>query len=86
MDTVEPTLTGTINGQLFQWRVVTALGEFMAVPHQELLAWVKWFDGVEVDVQTILAGDYVLLLHSTGRVNIAHPVAPLLIQTIHDVV
>lgn len=56
-DTVEPTLTGTINSQLSQWRVVTALGEFMAVPHQELLAWVKWFDGVEVDVQTILAGN-----------------------------
>lgn len=51
------TLTSTINSQLAQWRVVTALGEFMAVPHQKLLAWMKWFDGVEVDVQTILAGN-----------------------------
>lgn len=51
------TLTSTINSQLAQWRVVTALGEFIAVPHQKLLAWMKWFDGVEVDVQTILAGN-----------------------------
>lgn len=80
------TLTNTVRSKLAQWRVVTALGEFRAVPHQELLARLKWFDGVEVDVQTTLAGNQILLLHSTGRVDIAHPVAPLLDQTIQDVV
>ncbi len=79
-------LTNSINSQLAQWRVVTALGKFRTVPHQKLLAWLKWFDGVEVDAQTALARHQVLLLHRAGRVDITHPVAPLLIQSIQDVV
>lgn len=78
-------LTNTVDSQLSQWRVVAALGEFRAVPDQELLPRLKRFDGVEVDVQTVLARDQVLLLHSTGWVDIAHPVAAFLIQTIQDV-
>lgn len=78
-------LTNTVS-QFAQWRVVTALCKFRAVPHQKLLARLKWFDGVEVDVQTALACNQVLLLHSTGWVDIAHPVALLLIQTIQDMV
>lgn len=80
------TVFNTLNSQLAQRRVVTAPGEFRAVPNQKLLALLKWFDGVEVDVQTVLARHKVLLLHSTGWVDVAHPVAPLLIQTIQDVV
>lgn len=79
------TLTNTVNRQLAQWRVVTALGEFRTVPHQKLLARLKWFDGVEVDVQPALARNQVLLHHSAGWVDVTHPVAPLLIQTIQDV-
>lgn len=78
-------LTNTVDSQLSQWRVVAALGEFRAVPDQELLPRLKRFDGVEVDVQTVLARDQVLLLHSAGWVDIAHPVAAFLIQTIQDV-
>lgn len=87
MDTATThTLTNTINRQLAQWRVVTALGEFRAVPHQKLLARLKWFNGVEVDVQTALACHQVLLLHSAGWVDVTHPVAPPLVQTVQDVV
>lgn len=80
------TLTNALNSQLAQWRVAAALGKFRAVPHQKLLARLKRFDGVEVDVQTALARNQVLLLHSTGWVDVTHPVAALLIQTIQDVV
>lgn len=73
------TRTGILSRQLGQWGVVAALGKFMAVPHQELLPRMKWFDGVEVDFQPILASDQVLLLYSTGWVDITHPVASLLI-------
>lgn len=79
-------LTNSVDRQLAQWRVVAALGEFRAVPDQELLPRLKWFDGVEVDVQTVLAGNKVLLLHSAGWVDVAHPVAAFLVQTIQDVV
>lgn len=80
------TLTDTLNRELAKRRVATALGEFRAVPHQKLLARLKRFDGVEVDVQTVLARHKVLLLHRASRVDKSHPVAPLLIQTIQDVV
>lgn len=80
------TLFNIVNGQLAQWRVVAAFCKFRAVPHQELLARLKWFDCVEVDFQTALAGNQVLLLRRTGWVDVAHPVAPLLVQTIQDVV
>lgn len=79
-------LTHAINCQLSQGRVATALGKFRAVPHQQLLALLKRFDGVEVDVQTALACNQVLVLHGTGWVDVAHPVAPLLVQTVQDVV
>lgn len=79
-------LFNSVDRQLAQWRVVAALGEFRAVPDQELLPRLKWFDGVEVDVQTVLACDKVLLLHSAGWVDVAHPVAAFLVQTIQDVV
>lgn len=79
MNTTTHTLTDTVNRQLAQWRVVTALGEFGAVPHQQLLARQKRFDGVEVDVQTALARHQVLLLHSAGWVDVTHPVAPPLV-------
>lgn len=86
MDMATHTLTNSFNSQVAQWRVVTALRKFRAVPHQKLLARLKWFDGVEVDVQTTLACNQVLLLHTTGWVDITHPIAPFLIQTIQDVV
>lgn len=79
-------LTWTVNRQLAQWRIVATPAKFRAVPHQQLLARLKRFYGVEVDVQIVLAGNQVLLLHSAGWVNVAHPVAVLLIQTIQDVV
>lgn len=75
-------LVSFVNGQLSQWRIVTALGKFRAVPHQQLLTRMKRFDGVEVNVQTILTGNQVLFLYSAGRVHVTHPVAPLLVQTI----
>lgn len=73
------TRTSIVNRQLGQWGVVAALGKFMAVPHQELLPRMKWFDGVEVDFRPILASDQVLLLYSAGWVDITHPVASLLV-------
>lgn len=75
-----------IDSQLAQWRVFASLGEFRAVPHQKLLARLKWLDSVEEYLQTDLARDQILLLHAARRVDIAHPVASFLFQTIQDVV
>lgn len=80
------TLTLFLNSQLAQWRVFAALSEFRAVPHQELLAELKWLNSVEEDVQTTLARNQILLLYRTGWVDVTHPVAVLLIQTIQNVV
>lgn len=79
-------LTTAIHRQLSQWRVVTALGQFLAVPHQKFLSWLKRFDCVEVDVQTVLVGYQVLLLDGTSGVDVTHPVAPLLVQAVEDMV
>lgn len=74
-----PRHTCVINSQLGQWRVIAALGKFVAVPHQKFLARMKWFDGVEVYIRAVLASDHVLLLHSAGWIDIAHPVTLLFI-------
>lgn len=79
-------LFGIVDTQLAQRRVVAALGKFRTVPHQKLLAWLQRFDGVEKDVQAALARNQVLLLHGARWVDVPHPVAPLLVQTIQDVV
>lgn len=65
---------------------MAALGQFLAVPNQKLLSWLKRLDGIKVDLQTILAGNEVLLLDGTGGVDVAHPVASLLVQAVEDVV
>ncbi|TNN52369.1 hypothetical protein EYF80_037452 [Liparis tanakae] len=61
------------------------LGELLAVPHQQLLAGLHRADGVEVDVAAVLAGHQVLLGQSAGRVDVAHPVAPVDVVAIHEV-
>lgn len=70
-------LFNIINCQLPQRRVVAALGELRAVPHQQLLPWLKRFHCVEVDVQAVLAGNQVLLCHVACWVDVTHPVALL---------
>ena len=63
-----------------------ALGELGAVPHQQLLVGRDGLDSVEVDVRAVLAGSQVLLLLRMGWVHITHPVALLLVETVHKMV
>ncbi|KAG9342719.1 hypothetical protein JZ751_015581 [Albula glossodonta] len=67
-----------------QGRVVQALGELWAVPHQKLLVGGDGLDRVEVDVHAVLASGQVLLLLRMGRVHVAHPVAFLFIKPVHE--
>lgn len=50
-------LTISVHGKLSQQRVVAPLGQFLAVPNQKLLSWLKRFDCIKVDLRTILAGN-----------------------------
>lgn len=80
------TRTKTLSNQLAQRWIVAAPGEFSTVPHQELPARLERLDGVEVDLHAALARDHVLLLHATGGIDVTHPVALLLVQTVQNVV
>lgn len=61
------------------------LGELLAVPDQQLLFGLHWADGVEVDVPAVLARHQVLFGQGAGRVDVTHPVAPVDVIAINEV-
>ncbi len=61
------------------------LGKLLAVPHQQLLIGLYWSDGVEVDVPAVLARHQVLFGQRAGRVDVTHPVAPVDVIAINEV-
>lgn len=61
------------------------LGKLLAVPHQQLLIGFHRSDGVEVDVSAVLACHQVLFDWGAGRVDVAHPVAPVDIIAINEI-
>lgn len=79
-------LTELLHHKLSRGRVVEALGELRAIPHQQLLMGQNGLDGVEVDVHATLTRGQILLLLCVCWVHIAHPVALVLIQPVHKVV
>lgn len=62
-----------------------SLRKLLAVPHQQLLFGLHWSDGVEVDVLAVLARHQVLFGQRARRVDISHPVAPVDIIAINEV-
>lgn len=72
---------------LFDVSLLTAepLGKLLAVPHQQLLIGLHWSDGVEVDVSAILTRHQVLFGQRASRVDVTHPVAPLDVIAINEV-
>lgn len=79
-------LTEFLHHELSRGRVVEAVSELWAVPHQQLGARGDGPHCVEVDVRAILARRQVLLPRRVGRVDVAHPVRTLLVQAVHKVV
>lgn len=73
---------------LFDFTLLLAaepLGKLLAVPHQQLLVGLHRAKGVEVDVPVVLARHQVLLGQGACRVDIAHPVAPVDVIAINEV-
>ena len=62
-----------------------SLRKLLAVPHQQLLFGLHWSDGVKVDVPAVLACHQVLFGHRACWVDISHPVAPVDIIAINEV-
>lgn len=61
------------------------LGKLLAIPHQQLLVGLHRPDGVKVDVPAVLARHQVLFGQRTGRVDVTHPVAPVDVVAIDEV-
>lgn len=59
--------------------------EVSAVPDEKLVISRDGLHRVEVDAHAVLASGQVLLLLRVSWIHIAHPVALLLIQAIHEV-
>lgn len=62
-----------------------SLGKLLAVPHQQLLFGLHWSDGVKVDVPAILACHQVLFGQRACWVDVSHPVAPVDVIAIDEV-
>ena len=60
-------------------------GKLLAVPDQQLLLWLHGSDGVEVDVAAVLARHQVLFGHRAGRVDVTHPVTPVDVIAVNEV-
>lgn len=61
------------------------LGELLTVPDQQFLFGLHRADGVEVNVPSILACHQVLFGKRAGRVDVAHPITPVDIVAINEV-
>lgn len=61
------------------------LGKLLAVPHQQLLVGLYRPDGVEVDVPVVLTCHQVLFGQRASRIDVTHPVAPVDVIAINEV-
>lgn len=82
---ISSVLTECLHHEVSRRRVVESTGEIGAVPDQQFLVGWNGVNGVKVDAHAILASRQILLMVRVRRIHVAHPVALLLVQAVHEV-